>query len=273
MRNRTLAASRWIDLDGAVNVRDLGGLPTVDGRVTRRDRLIRSDNLQGLTPTDVRILVDDHELRAVADLRTEVEVTHEGPGPIMSEPRVVVRNLSLFPEAGHNTDAAALDDDAPARAAVADARGRAAGDARRSAEERGRLLRALSARPGRFGDRDAAARRTHRRCRPGALRGRQGSDRRRRRPRARRGRGRARGDHRGLRDERRTHRGDLRSALARRDLRRGPGRHSRLDKHRPRDDTMAHLLDAIDRFTAACRRGCASTAGPTRTPRHCAASC
>ena len=25
----------WIDLDGAVNVRDVGGLPTVDGRQTR----------------------------------------------------------------------------------------------------------------------------------------------------------------------------------------------------------------------------------------------
>ena len=35
----------WIDLAGAVNARDLGGLPTVDGRVTRSGVLLRADNL------------------------------------------------------------------------------------------------------------------------------------------------------------------------------------------------------------------------------------
>jgi protein-tyrosine phosphatase len=108
-----MTASRWIDLDGAVNVRDLGDLPTVDGGRTRRNRLIRADNLQGLTDADVRALVDEHDVRAVADLRTGVEVDLEGPGPITREPAVNVQHLSLFPEAGRNTDAAALDDDAP----------------------------------------------------------------------------------------------------------------------------------------------------------------
>ena len=50
--------AHWIGLDGAVNTRDLGGLPTVDGGLVLPDRLIRSDNLQGLTPGDVRLLVD-----------------------------------------------------------------------------------------------------------------------------------------------------------------------------------------------------------------------
>jgi protein-tyrosine phosphatase len=108
-----VTASRWIDLDGAVNVRDLGDLPTVDGGRTRRNRLIRADNLQDLSEADVRALVDEHEVRAVADLRTGVEVELEGPGPITREPSVNVQHLSLFPEAGRNTDAAALDDDAP----------------------------------------------------------------------------------------------------------------------------------------------------------------
>ena len=35
--------TRWIELDGVVNMRDLGGLPTRDGRTTREGRLIRSD--------------------------------------------------------------------------------------------------------------------------------------------------------------------------------------------------------------------------------------
>jgi protein-tyrosine phosphatase len=112
-RVERVSSSRWIDLDGAANVRDLGGLSTVDGRRTRPNRLIRSDSLQGLTDADVRVLVDKHEVRAVADLRTEVEVDLEGPGPMTREPSVEVRHFSLFPEAGHNTDAAALDEHAP----------------------------------------------------------------------------------------------------------------------------------------------------------------
>ena len=43
----------WIDLEGAVNVRDLGGLPTDDGGQTVVGRLLRADNLQELSPSDV----------------------------------------------------------------------------------------------------------------------------------------------------------------------------------------------------------------------------
>lgn len=108
-----MTSPRWIGLDGAANVRDLGGLPTLDGRRTLPNRLIRADNLQGLTDADVRLLVDTCDVRAVADLRTGVEVDLEGPGPMTREASVDIHHLSLFPEAGRNTDAAALDDDAP----------------------------------------------------------------------------------------------------------------------------------------------------------------
>ncbi|HEV7204634.1 MAG TPA: tyrosine-protein phosphatase [Jatrophihabitans sp.] len=106
---------QWIDLDGADNVRDVGGLPTDDGGVVRSGRLIRSDSLQQLSPADVRHLVDTVGVRAVVDLRTGVEVESEGPGPMTREPAVTIRHLSLFPEEGHNTDAAVTDadDDAP----------------------------------------------------------------------------------------------------------------------------------------------------------------
>ena len=106
--------SRWIELDGADNIRDLGGLPTVDGRTVQAHRLIRSDSLQDLSTADVRHLVDDLDVRAIADLRSEIEVDSEGSGPMHAEPTVEIRNLSLFPEAGVNTDAVAVDDeDAP----------------------------------------------------------------------------------------------------------------------------------------------------------------
>ena len=105
------STTRWIDLDGADNARDLGGLPTGDGRYVQPRRLIRSDSLQELSEQDVRYLVDELEVRAVADLRTGVEVASEGPGPMNREPLVDVRELSLFPEAGVNTDAAAVEDE------------------------------------------------------------------------------------------------------------------------------------------------------------------
>jgi protein-tyrosine phosphatase len=103
-------APRWIDLDGAVNARDVGGLPLADGSgAIAPRRLLRSDNLQDLTPRDVATLVDDHGLRAVVDLRTGAEVRLEGPGPLMDEARVVVEHRSLYPEAGERTDAIQAD--------------------------------------------------------------------------------------------------------------------------------------------------------------------
>ncbi len=95
---------RWLPLDGAANARDLGGLPTGSGVETGPHRLLRSDNLQGLTPEDVRLLVDEIGLRTVVDLRTNVEVALEGPGPLTREPAVTIRHLSLFPESGGLTD-------------------------------------------------------------------------------------------------------------------------------------------------------------------------
>ncbi|GAA2593969.1 tyrosine-protein phosphatase [Actinomadura fulvescens] len=101
------ARSRWIDLDGAVNVRDLGGLPTTDGGTTRRGRILRADNLQDLTAADIRTLVGHYELRDVIDLRSDAEVRLEGPGPLTRTPSVTIHNLSLFAEGGRHTDVAA----------------------------------------------------------------------------------------------------------------------------------------------------------------------
>jgi protein-tyrosine phosphatase len=87
----------WIDLEGAVNVRDVGGLPTVDGRSTRPGVLLRADNLQGLTPADVRRLTGELGVRTVLDLRTGREVEQEGPGPLRATD-VVHHHVSLIPE-------------------------------------------------------------------------------------------------------------------------------------------------------------------------------
>ncbi|HEX6469652.1 MAG TPA: tyrosine-protein phosphatase [Streptosporangiaceae bacterium] len=95
---------RWIDLDGAVNVRDLGGLPTHDGGLTRPGRVLRADNLQDLTPGDIRRLVTELGVRHVIDLRSDPEVSLEGPGPLTRVPEVRIHHLSLFTEGGVYTD-------------------------------------------------------------------------------------------------------------------------------------------------------------------------
>ena len=90
--------NRWIPLEGAANVRDLGGLPTIDGRITRFGRVLRSDNLQGLTEADVALLHGEMGLGHVIDLRSAAEVQREGPGPLTRRTGVTIHHLSLFVE-------------------------------------------------------------------------------------------------------------------------------------------------------------------------------
>ncbi|NKQ57252.1 tyrosine-protein phosphatase [Amycolatopsis sp. K13G38] len=98
---------RWLELEGAVNARDVGGLPTEDGKQIADRRLLRSDNLQGLTPADVKLLIEDFGLSTVVDLRGTPEVTSEGPGPLAAVESVRHVHHSVLPERGNATDAAA----------------------------------------------------------------------------------------------------------------------------------------------------------------------
>jgi protein-tyrosine phosphatase len=88
---------RWIRLDGCVNARDLGGLPTVDGGATRSGVLIRCDTVQQLTVDDVRVLVDGFGLRAVLDLRTPKEAAAEGRG-LLAETDLRYDNVAFVPD-------------------------------------------------------------------------------------------------------------------------------------------------------------------------------
>jgi protein tyrosine/serine phosphatase len=92
----------WVDLEGAVNVRDVGGLPLEGGGVTAGGVLIRSDNLQDLTERDVSKLVDELGVRVVVDLRSDAEVEYHGEGPLFA--RADVRHRSLYPEKGTFSD-------------------------------------------------------------------------------------------------------------------------------------------------------------------------
>jgi protein-tyrosine phosphatase len=109
----------WLDLAGVVNARDVVGLPTGDGRAIQPGRLYRSDNLQELTATDIHELVGPLGVRSVVDLRTHAEVELEGPGPLDAMIGVAIHHLSLFPEVGEHTDAAAVPAAEPTDPAVA----------------------------------------------------------------------------------------------------------------------------------------------------------
>ena len=57
MENNSLAFERWL-LRGAPNTRDLGGLPTMDGRMIRPGLLLRSGELAGITERDAHFRTD-----------------------------------------------------------------------------------------------------------------------------------------------------------------------------------------------------------------------
>jgi len=97
---------RWIELENAVNVRDVGGLPAGDGASTRHGRLVRSDNLQDLSGQDVTRLVEEVGVSTVIDLRSVAEVESEGPAPMKALTSIEHLHMSLLPEAGAMTDVA-----------------------------------------------------------------------------------------------------------------------------------------------------------------------
>lgn len=91
------ADARFLDLIGAGNVRDLGGLPAAGGR-TRPGRILRSDFFRTLGRADEEALLEVFGLRTVIDLRTAGEVERH-PGPWHERGLDVVRaTLPLDPD-------------------------------------------------------------------------------------------------------------------------------------------------------------------------------
>jgi protein-tyrosine phosphatase len=73
-----------LDWEGCVNVRDLGGLPTEDGRRTRSGVVVRSDNIRALTDEGWRSL-HAHGVTRIVDLRTPYELGLDSPREVELE--------------------------------------------------------------------------------------------------------------------------------------------------------------------------------------------
>ncbi|CAN5719398.1 tyrosine-protein phosphatase [soil metagenome] len=63
-----MAEERWLEWDGCVNVRDLGGLPTAKGQQIRPGALVRADSTYKLTEAGWAA-ARDHGITTVIDLR------------------------------------------------------------------------------------------------------------------------------------------------------------------------------------------------------------
>lgn len=84
-----------LSIPGLINIRDLGGLATVNGKRIRHCRLIRADALHNLSEAGKTRLLQDYKLKVVVDLRTETE-RREKPDPFI--PGVEYLEYPLFEE-------------------------------------------------------------------------------------------------------------------------------------------------------------------------------
>ena len=74
--DQKMPRDRHLDWDRCFNIRDLGGLPTIDGQVTRWGALVRADSLDRLTAAGWAALWT-YGVRTVIDLRNAEERTAE----------------------------------------------------------------------------------------------------------------------------------------------------------------------------------------------------
>ena len=97
---------RWIRIDGTTNVRDIGGVTNVDGRVTRQGLVYRSsefDSHCAITPAGTKALLD-------LGVRTEIDLRLHNDGPVLP-PGIHYLNLPVSGyDAGLQTSEASLRD-------------------------------------------------------------------------------------------------------------------------------------------------------------------
>ncbi len=90
--------ARVLDVEGAYNVRDLGGYETRDGRTTRWGRYLRSDTLANLTHDGVRTLLG-YGIRNIIDLRRSNDLQFN-PSPFIGNESVTYYHQNMSGDIG-----------------------------------------------------------------------------------------------------------------------------------------------------------------------------
>lgn len=88
--------SRTLSWDGCVNVRDLGGHPTEDGRTTRFGAVVRADSIRHLSDAGWEALLG-YGVSRIVDLRLYSELAVDPPRELAVE----VVHVPLMPELDH----------------------------------------------------------------------------------------------------------------------------------------------------------------------------
>ena len=98
--------SRDLIWDGVLNVRDLGGHSTQDGRETQYGRIVRADNVRRLSDEGWKALAD-YGIRTILDLRTDEELDADPPTELPVDV-VHVEFMDDTPEVFEQAEAASL---------------------------------------------------------------------------------------------------------------------------------------------------------------------
>ena len=84
---------RALDIEGAYNVRELGGYETRDGRMTRWGKYLRSDTLANLSPAGVNTLLE-YGIQNIIDLRRSRELQF-WPSPFIGNEAVTYYHQNM----------------------------------------------------------------------------------------------------------------------------------------------------------------------------------
>ncbi|MFC9895436.1 tyrosine-protein phosphatase [Nocardia sp. NPDC127579] len=87
-----VSALAKLELQGAVNVRDIGGYRTYDGATVKSKKVLRADSLEKLTASDIQVL-GGYNLKQAIDLRTQAEIQFSGPDKLPSGVPLVARPI------------------------------------------------------------------------------------------------------------------------------------------------------------------------------------
>ena len=86
---------RRIEIEGAYNVRDIGGYKTADGRTTRWQTFLRADNVSTLPQYSQDTLTSTFGVQTVIDLRRQVEIDGQPDNVLARSPRVRYHNVDI----------------------------------------------------------------------------------------------------------------------------------------------------------------------------------